>query len=118
MFGPSGDLRSVTRSVVALLLGLRSTAVGVGGIDQPVLSFFPGIRRSAHARKDRITLRHLLTMSAGLRARWNEDDYDDANNSETPTALASRPLSVRPGATCRLIAPGRSTITTAAGGLR
>jgi CubicO group peptidase (beta-lactamase class C family) len=81
-FGPETkhDARSVTKSMVALLLGIAVDRGWVGGIDQPVLSFFPEYADLRTPEKDRITLRHLLTMSAGLR--WNEDNYDDPNNSE------------------------------------
>jgi CubicO group peptidase (beta-lactamase class C family) len=81
-FGPDTkhDVRSVTKSIVALLLGIAVERGWVAGIDQPVLSFFPEYADLRTPEKDRITLRHLLTMSSGLR--WNEDNYDDANNSE------------------------------------
>ncbi len=81
-FGPQTkhDVRSITKSIVALLLGIAVDRGWVGGIDQPVLSFFPEYADLRTPEKDRITLRHLLTMSAGLR--WNEDNYDDPNNSE------------------------------------
>jgi CubicO group peptidase (beta-lactamase class C family) len=81
-FGPETkhDVRSVTKSIVALLLGIAVDRGWVEGIDQPVLSFFPEYADLRSPEKDRITLRHLLTMSAGLR--WSEDNYDDPNNSE------------------------------------
>jgi CubicO group peptidase (beta-lactamase class C family) len=81
-FGPETkqDVRSVTKSIVALLLGIAIDHGWVAGIDQPLLSFFPEYADLRTPEKDRITLRHLLTMSAGLR--WNEDNYDDPNNSE------------------------------------
>jgi CubicO group peptidase (beta-lactamase class C family) len=81
-FGPETrhDVRSVTKSIVALLLGIAVDRGWVAGIDQPVLSFFPEYADLRTPEKDRITLRHLVTMSAGLR--WNEDNYDDPNNSE------------------------------------
>jgi len=81
-FGPQTrhDVRSVTKSIVALLLGIAIERGWVAGIDQPVLSFFPEYADLRTPEKDRITLRHLLTMSSGLR--WNEDNYDDPNNGE------------------------------------
>lgn len=82
VFGPQTkhDVRSVTKSIVALLLGIAIDRGWVADIDQPVLSFFPDYADLRTPEKDRITLRHLVTMSAGLR--WNEDNYDDPNNSE------------------------------------
>jgi CubicO group peptidase (beta-lactamase class C family) len=44
-------------------------------VDEPVLSYFPEYQDIKTPEKDAITLRHLLTMSAGLRANegveWN-----------------------------------------------
>jgi CubicO group peptidase (beta-lactamase class C family) len=81
-FGPETrhDVRSATKSIVALLMGIAVDRGWVAGIDQPVLSYFPEYADLRTPEKDRITVRHLLTMSAGLS--WNEDNYDDPNNSE------------------------------------
>jgi CubicO group peptidase (beta-lactamase class C family) len=83
-FGPEvrHDERSVTKSVIALLLGIAVDRGIVKGIDEPVLSFFPEYADLRTPEKDRITLRHLVTMSAGLE--WHELDtpYTNAANSE------------------------------------
>jgi CubicO group peptidase (beta-lactamase class C family) len=83
-FGPATkhDERSVTKSVIALLLGIAVERGLIKGIDEPVLSFFPEYSDLRTPEKDRITLRHLLTMSAGLE--WHEDDtrYTNPANSE------------------------------------
>ena len=50
-------------------------------LDSPILKYFDGYNiANLDDRKRRITLRHLLTMSAGLE--WHEDlAYDDPKNS-------------------------------------
>jgi CubicO group peptidase (beta-lactamase class C family) len=62
----SHDLASVTKSVVATLIGIAATQDAID-LDAPIVSFFPD-RDIAHRdeRKDRITVRHLLSMSSGL----------------------------------------------------
>jgi CubicO group peptidase (beta-lactamase class C family) len=83
-FGPEmqHDLRSVSKSIVALVFGIAIERGWVKNIDQPVLSFFPEYADLRTPEKDRITLRHLLTMSAGLA--WDESlPYTDPANSET-----------------------------------
>jgi CubicO group peptidase (beta-lactamase class C family) len=71
-FGPQvkHDLRSITKSVVSLLLGIAIGQKKITSLDQPALSFFPGYGDLKTADKQRIHLHHLLTMSSGLG--WNE----------------------------------------------
>jgi CubicO group peptidase (beta-lactamase class C family) len=75
------DVRSVTKSVTSLCLGIAIDRGWVKSPDAPVLSFFPQWADLSTAEKQRITLRDLLTMSAGLE--WNETvPYSDPTNSE------------------------------------
>jgi len=71
-FGPETkhDERSVTKSITALVLGIAIDRGWIKGVDEPVLSFFPEYADLRTPEKDRITLRHLLTMSTGLE--WRE----------------------------------------------
>jgi CubicO group peptidase (beta-lactamase class C family) len=74
------DLASVTKSFTTTLLGI---AAGQGKLrlDQPVLSFFPD-RAIANrdARKERVTLAHLASMTSGF-------DCNPGNNEETLTQM-------------------------------
>jgi CubicO group peptidase (beta-lactamase class C family) len=60
------DLASVTKSVTTTLIGIAADQ-GKLTLDQPVVSFFPD-RPIANrdARKERMTVKDLLTMSSGL----------------------------------------------------
>jgi CubicO group peptidase (beta-lactamase class C family) len=92
-FGPEvrHDERSATKSVIALLLGIAIDHGLIKSIDEPVLSFFPEYADLRTPEKERITLRHLVTMSAGLE--WHELDipYTSADNSEIRMELSSDP---------------------------
>jgi CubicO group peptidase (beta-lactamase class C family) len=92
-FGPEvrHDERSATKSIIALLLGIAIDRGLIKSIDEPVLSFFPEYADLRTPEKDRITLRHLVTMSAGLE--WHELDipYTSAANSENRMDAASNP---------------------------
>jgi CubicO group peptidase (beta-lactamase class C family) len=87
------DARSVTKSVVALVLGAaidRGLLKLPNGLDTPVFDLLPEYVDLRTDEKQRITVRHLLTMSAGLQ--WDEDiPYGDARNSETQMDRASDP---------------------------
>jgi CubicO group peptidase (beta-lactamase class C family) len=75
------DLRSVTKSVISLLLGIALDRKLINGIDDSIINWFPQYPDLRTREKERITLRHLLTMSAGLE--WNENvPFTDPKNSE------------------------------------
>jgi CubicO group peptidase (beta-lactamase class C family) len=57
---------SMTKSVVSLLVGIAMDRGLIKDLDAPVISYFPEGADLRAPGQDRITLRHLLTMSAGL----------------------------------------------------
>jgi CubicO group peptidase (beta-lactamase class C family) len=107
-FGPDTlhDLRSVTKSIVALLVGVALEEGAIRSLDTPALDYFPEYANLQTPERRRITLRHLLTMGSGLH--WDEETfpYTDARNSETAMDLApdanrfvlSQPIEAAPGA--------------------
>jgi CubicO group peptidase (beta-lactamase class C family) len=60
------DVQSITKSVVALLVGIALDRGLIKNVDVPLLSFFPEYADLASPERQRITLRDLLTMQAGL----------------------------------------------------
>lgn len=77
-----GDLhtmQSVTKTVTSVVYGAAATRNELPSLDTPVLKFFDETKvANVDERKRRMTLRHLLTMTAGFD--WNEDDYADPKN--------------------------------------
>jgi len=85
------DLRSITKSVTALAVGIAIDRGWIKDADVPVLSLFPEYADLKTPEKERITLRHLLTMSAGLA--WNEAiPYSNPANSDRQMFIAPDPL--------------------------
>ncbi|MGK5442092.1 serine hydrolase domain-containing protein [Micromonospora sp. URMC 105] len=89
-FGPGTlhDIRSVTKSVTALLYGI---ALGEGLVPppaEPLLPLFPQYPDlAADPQRARLTVEHALTMSLGLD--WREDlPYDSPANAEIAMELA------------------------------
>jgi CubicO group peptidase (beta-lactamase class C family) len=92
-FGPETihDLRSVTKTVTALLVGAAIGRGFLAGVEEPVLKFFPEHADLRTPERDRIRLRHLLTMTMGIA--WDEErPYTDPTNSEIQMSRAQDPL--------------------------
>lgn len=84
------DLRSVTKSVTSLLAGIGFDQGWIKDLDAPVLSFLPEFADIRSPEKQRITVRHLLTMSSGIA--WDESlPYSNPANSERPMDAAADP---------------------------
>jgi CubicO group peptidase (beta-lactamase class C family) len=113
------DLRSIEKSVAALVLGIVIKQGRMADIDQPLLAQFPEYVDLRSTQEDQITLRHLLTMSQGLA--WNEDiPYSDPANSENqmdvspdPVRYAFSPPVVAPPGTVWNYSTGSTTILAA-----
>jgi len=70
------DLASVTKSVMTTLIGIAADQ-GKLSLDDPLLSFFPDRPIADRGeRKEKITVRHLASMSSGLDC----DPIDDATS--------------------------------------
>lgn len=66
-------LSSVTKSVTATLLGIAIDRGFITSVDAKALDFFPEMADLDTGQKSAITLKHLVTMSAGLQ--WDESSY-------------------------------------------
>jgi CubicO group peptidase (beta-lactamase class C family) len=71
-FGEGGpnrgaNLKSASKSILGALAGIALDEGALAGLDQPIGDFFPTLLANA-PRKQRITVRHLLTQQAGLES--------------------------------------------------
>lgn len=84
------DLRSVTKTVVGIAVLHAHSQGKIRTLDQPVFDFFPEYAKHAEGDKKNITIRHLLTMTAGLE--WDEQiTYADPKNSEIQMNRSNNP---------------------------
>ncbi|RMZ50309.1 class C beta-lactamase-related serine hydrolase [Flavobacteriaceae bacterium PRS1] len=70
------DLRSVTKSIRSILLGIAIDKGFIDNIDDPISKYLksPIPTKNLDERKDKITIRHLLTMSTGLDCNdWDKN---------------------------------------------
>ncbi len=96
------NVASVTKSVVSLLVGIAIERGAIASVEEPLAAFFPEHAQGpGAAAMQRVTLRHLLTMSSGFARRTTYDDYIDfSRRLYAPGFLAyalARPLAHEPG---------------------
>ncbi|MGH1364562.1 MAG: serine hydrolase domain-containing protein [Calditrichia bacterium] len=62
------DLRSATKSITSLLIGIAIDKKLITSVDDPISKYLNNLKpeKNADAWKEDITIRHLLTMSSGL----------------------------------------------------
>ncbi|MEY2917212.1 MAG: hypothetical protein RIS73_926 [Bacteroidota bacterium] len=66
--------QSVAKSVTSTLVGAAIKGGYIKCVDEYITNYIPGLKGSAY---DKVTIRHLLTMTTGVR--WNET-YTDSNS--------------------------------------
>ena len=103
--GDLHTLQSVTKTVTSIVIGTAVTRGEFPSLDTPVLSFFnPDSVANVDERKRRMTIRHLLTMTAGID--WDENrPYGDTANTAIGLEASydwikytiDRPMSEEPG---------------------
>jgi CubicO group peptidase (beta-lactamase class C family) len=85
------DMRSASKSVVSLLVGIAIDRKLIASADEPVVKFFPEYAAVKSPGWDQITLRHLLTMSSGMQ--WDENrGWNDPKNDEPHLGFEADPL--------------------------
>jgi CubicO group peptidase (beta-lactamase class C family) len=105
--GELHTLQSVSKTITSIIIGVARTRGDFPDIDTPVMKYFDESKvANIDDRKRRMTIRHLLTMSAGLD--WNEGlPYSDPKNTGSQMEAANdwveytinRPMAFEPGKT-------------------
>lgn len=75
------DVRSISKSVVGLLVGVEVARGRFPDLDTPVLDLYPELADLRTDGRERITVRHLLTMTDGLA--WREWQRGPLTSDET-----------------------------------
>jgi CubicO group peptidase (beta-lactamase class C family) len=82
--------RSVTKSFTSACIGIALQQGRIKSIDQNIFEFFPEHSPQNTGLKSQITIKDLLTMTAGFE--WNEADLGSPNSSETIMGNSSDPV--------------------------
>jgi len=88
------DIRSVTKSITSAALGIALKGQYTQALDKPVASYFPELHSQLGEGADAVTLKHALTMTAGLD--WNEMTvpYSSAENDEVAMYSTQNPAAM------------------------
>lgn len=81
---------SVAKSVTSTLVGAAVKDGFIKSLDDPVSAYIPEMKGSAY---DQVTVRHLITMSSGVK--WNED-YTDMKSDVAQVGLSILEPGVNP----------------------
>ena len=62
------NIKSAAKSIISLLVGIAIDRQLIAGVEEPIVRFFPQLRRDPDPRKQEITIEDLLTMRSGLES--------------------------------------------------
>jgi CubicO group peptidase (beta-lactamase class C family) len=60
------NIKSASKSVISALVGIAIERKLIPGLDEPIVRWFPELRKDPDKRKQTITIENLLTMRSGL----------------------------------------------------
>jgi CubicO group peptidase (beta-lactamase class C family) len=84
------NIKSVSKSVASLAVGIALDRGLIRSINEPIFSFFPELSDLRSPEKERLQLLHALTMSMGLK--WVEAiPSNEGNNDEERMHMAADP---------------------------
>ena len=82
----SHPLMSVSKSITSILIGIAMDQKKIASTNLPMIGFFPSYPDIARQElKKNIQLRHVLTMTAGLK--WNTWTYPDGDMRDSTSAM-------------------------------
>jgi len=74
-------MQSVSKSVTSALIGIAIGSGEIPGVDVKVMPYFADYGINPDPRRDRMTLRDVLTMTAGIRWDEGSTEYTDPRNN-------------------------------------
>ncbi len=93
----SANLKSASKTIVAILVGIAIDHGYLEGVEQPIVDFFPAELADADPVKRSITIGDLLSMRSGLETTSNRNYGRWVQSRHWVRHALSRPLVDRPG---------------------
>jgi CubicO group peptidase (beta-lactamase class C family) len=91
------NIKSASKSIIAALVGIAIERRLISGVDQPIVSYFPELRRETDPRKQTITIEDLLTMRSGLESTSGGNYGPWVRSRNWVRYVLERPLASEPG---------------------
>lgn len=96
--GRVANLKSVSKSIISLLVGIAIDLGQIPSVDQSITDYFPEhFSQSADSEKSEITIENLLAMQAGLETTSNRNYGRWVQSSNWIRHILTRPMVDRPG---------------------
>lgn len=67
------NIKSASKSIISALVGIAIERKLIRGVEEPVVRWFPELRKATDKRKQAITIEDLLTMRSGLESTSGEN---------------------------------------------
>jgi CubicO group peptidase (beta-lactamase class C family) len=91
------NIKSASKSLLAALVGIAIDRRLIGGLDEPIVRWFPELRMDPDRRKQTITIEDLLTMRAGLESTSGARYGRWVNSGNWVRFALARPMVSDPG---------------------
>ena len=91
------NIKSASKSIIAALVGIAIERKLIKGVDEPIVRYFPELRRDPDPRKGTITIEDLLTMRSGLESTSGEGYGNWVRSRNWVRYVLDRPLVSDPG---------------------
>jgi CubicO group peptidase (beta-lactamase class C family) len=62
------NIKSASKSIISTLVGIAIERRSIAGVEEPIVRWFPELRKDPDTRKQAITIEDLLTMRSGLES--------------------------------------------------
>jgi CubicO group peptidase (beta-lactamase class C family) len=94
----SNNIHSASKGIISALLGIAIARGYIRSVDEPLATYLPMSPGNAR-EKEKITLRHLVTMTAGFAWTEDETEYEIQEEPSWTNAILDLPLNAAPGDT-------------------
>jgi CubicO group peptidase (beta-lactamase class C family) len=91
------NIKSASKSLISALVGIAIDRRLVSGVDTPIATYFPELKKDRDPAKQRITIEDLLTMRSGLETTSNRNYGAWVQSRNWVQHALSRPMFSEPG---------------------
>ena len=91
------NVKSASKSIISALVGIAIDRRLIAGVETPIVTYFPELKKDREATKQQITIEDLLTMRSGLETTSNRNYGAWVQSRNWVQHALARPLLSAPG---------------------